>query len=51
MRPSYQNQFNIPDEERCKSPQRNIKQTEFNNTLKGSYTIIKLDLSQGYKGD
>ena len=26
------------------------QQSEFNNTLKGSYTNIKWDLSQGYQG-
>ena len=43
-------QTNITDEYRCKNPQQNTsKQTESNNTLKGSYTTIKWDLSQGCK--
>ena len=37
-------QANITDEHRCKHSQ----QTEFNNTSKSSYTMIKLGLFQGY---
>ena len=39
-------QTNITDEYTCKNPQQ---QTESNNTLKGTYTMIKWDLSQGCK--
>ena len=38
-------QDNITDEHRCKNPQ----QTEFSNTSKSSYTMIKLGLFQGCK--
>ena len=34
-------QASISDEHRCKNLQQNIKQIEYNNTLKGSYTKIK----------
>ena len=40
-------QVNITDEHRCKNPQ--IFPTEFSNTSKSSYTVIKLSLFQGYK--
>ena len=36
---------NITDERRCK----NLQQTKFSNTLKGSFTITNWDLSQGCK--
>ena len=39
-------QDNITDEHRCKNPQ----QTEFSNTSKSSYTMIKLGLFQECKG-
>jgi len=38
-------QDNITNEHRCKNTQQNTS-----NTLKGSYTMIKWDLSQGCKG-
>ena len=38
-------QANITDEHRCKHPQQNTT-TEFNNTPKESYTMIKWGLSQ-----
>ena len=31
---------NIPDEQRWKNPKKKNKQTEFNNKLKASYTMI-----------
>ena len=42
-------QTNIPDEHRCKNPQQNFRKTEFSNTPKSSYTMIKLGLFQGCK--
>ena len=41
-------QANIIDEYRCKHPQQNFSK-QFSNTLKSSYTMIKLDLFQGCK--
>ena len=38
-------QTNISDEHRCKNTHK-ILATEFNNILKGSYTLIKWDLLQ-----
>ena len=40
-------QANITDEHRCNNPQQNTSKS--NSTLKGSYTMIKWDLSQGCK--
>ena len=42
-------QANISDEHRHKNPQQKCYQTKSNNTLKGSYTTIKWDLSQRCK--
>ena len=39
---------NITDEHRCKNPQQNFSK-QFSNTLKSSYTKIKLGLFQGCK--
>ena len=41
-------QTNITDEYRCKNRQQNTR-NGINNILKGSYTMIKWDLSQGCK--
>ena len=40
---------NLTDDHRYKSPQQKHYQSESNNTLKGSYTMINWDLSQGCK--
>ena len=42
-------QANIPKEHKCKNPQQKILETKFNNAVRGSFIIIKLDLSQGHK--
>ena len=42
-------QANITDDHRCKKSSTNYWKTNSNNTLKGSYIMIKCDLSQGYK--
>ena len=42
-------QANISDEHRHKNPQQKCYQTKSNNTLKSSYTMIKLGLFQGCK--
>nr|KAF6480659.1 hypothetical protein HJG59_010526 [Molossus molossus] len=41
-------QAQIPEEHKCKNLQQN-EQTKFNNTLKGSYTLIEGDLFQRCK--
>ena len=33
--------YNNSDEPKCKNPQQDGKQTEFNNTLKGLHNVIK----------
>ena len=44
-------QVNNSDEPKCKNPQQDGKQTEFNNTLKGLHNVIKWVFSQGCKDD
>ena len=39
-------QANVTDEHRCKNTQKKYYKTESNNTLKGSYTMIKWGYSQ-----